>query len=113
MSERLDGMDVGICESLAAQARHPVFVAFLDRGLVGDALAQVAAGQGFDRIAARRAQRVDVAQARAQFVAGTGVAVAEFFPRRCARALGQRAVQVAFGLRPLPLQLGQPRQGQR
>ena len=71
-----------------AQSRQPVRVALLDRRGIGDLLAQVAAGQVQQGVAALAAQGIRVGKAGAGFVARVERAVAQRFPGRCAGALG-------------------------
>src|SRR5690606_18375365 len=97
----------------AAQARHAVLVAFLDPRGVVDLLAQVAPARFLRRVAARGAQRIRGALARAGLVAHRREAVAEFFPGLTAGALRQRPVEVVLRHAPLALFAGDPPQRQQ
>ena len=87
-----------------------MFVALFHHGFVEDLLLQVATGEFDGGFAASRAQRIGVAAARQGFFTGGGEAVAQFFPRVRAGALGQCAMQEFLCLWPLALLAGQVRQ---
>lgn len=65
------------------------------------------------RFAACSAQGIGIAMLRRQQIAGCGKAMPEFFPGLATGAIGHRAMQKLFGLRPLLLMTRQARHRQQ